>query len=333
MLEINTYIKLLELPNDKITAHVNVCNSRRMMLRYSLLFNFFRKNTVRLGLSTKHVYLVSSLKFIILCLFCFSEFLFLGPKLKAESHDKQLQKYVKNANSLEANKLKKARVAAQKTNGRVIKYYLIKKSVVQSKKAKAKTAAVKMVDAGLITSSMVKKNRWFVQKPFETSYSKISNIKLYEPPRLNAEENEKISRKAFVISKKHARDTGPIKPETIYSVETSRGAQKMTKARAIDGGSTRPGIVYTESSGREAMNISTTRARKTGPVKPESIYPESVSREAKGMTNERSKKFTVARKGLVYSAEMLKSMGRRPPIKNTSSKSASSVEESSNTGG
>ena len=305
MPEINTYIKLLELPNDKITAHVNVCNSRRMMLRYSLHFNLLRKNTVRLGLSTKHVYLVSSLKFIILCLFCFSEFLFLGPKLKAESHDKQLQKYVKNANSLEANKLKKARVAAQKTNGRVIKYYLIKKSVVQSKKAKAKTAAVKMVDAGLITSSMVKKNRWFVQKPFETSYSKISSIKLYQPPRLNPEENEKISRKAFVISKNRARDTGPNKQ----------------------------GVLYSEDTSRKAQNISTTRARETGPAKPEILYSEIVSREAKILSNERSKKYTVLRKGLVYSAEMLKNMGRRPPIKYAPFNSESSVEERSNPGG
>jgi len=275
------------------------------MLRYSLHFNLLRKNTVRLGLSTKPVYLVSSLKFIILCLFCFSEIVFLGAKLQAESHDKQLQKYVKNANTLEANKLKKARVAAQKTNGRIIKYYLIKKSVVQSKKAKANTAAVKMVDAGLITSSMVKKNRWFVQKPFETSYSKISSIKLYQPPRLNSEENEKISRNAFVISKNRARDTGPNKKGAIYSEDTSR----------------------------EAQNISTTRARETGPVKPDILYSESVSREAKNLSNERSKKYTVLRKGLVYSAEMLKSMGRRPPIKYAPFNSESSVEESSNTGG
>jgi hypothetical protein len=35
------------------------------------------------------------------------------------------------------------------------------------------------------------------------------------------------------------------------------------------------------------------------------------------MTNKRAKKFTAVRIGLVYSAELLKSMGRRPPIKNT----------------
>ena len=303
------------------------------MLKYNLQFKVLWKNTVRSGLSTKSGLLVSSLKFIVICLSCFLEIVFFSAKVQAESHDKQLQKYVKNTNNLEANKRKKARAAAQKTNGRVIKYYLIKKSVAQSNKGKAKIAAVKMVDAGLITASMVKKNRWFVQKPFETSYTKISSIEYYQPPRLSPIENEKISRKAFVISKKHARDTGPIKPETIYSEDTSRGALKMSKARALDAGSNRPGIVYTESSGREAMNISTTRARKTGPVKSESLYPESVSREAKGMTNERSKKFTVARKGLVYSAEMLKNMGRRPPTKNSSSKSASSAEESSNTGG
>ena len=86
-------------------------------------------------------------------------------------------------------------------------------------------------------------------------------------------------------------------------------------------------IVYSENSSREALKISTTRARETGPVKPDGYYPESVSREAKNMSNIRSKKYTVPRKGLVYSAEMLKSMGRRPPIKNIPFKSESSALE------
>ena len=86
-----------------------------------------------------------------------------------------------------------------------------------------------MVDAGLITASMVKKNRWFVQKPFETSYTKISPIKRYQPPRLSPEENEKTSRKVFTISKNYARDTGPVKPGSLYPEDTSRGALKMTK--------------------------------------------------------------------------------------------------------
>ena len=285
------------------------------------------KKTIHSGILRKPVLLVSSLKFIFISLFCFSEIVLFGSKLEAKSHNKQLQKYINNTNTLEVKKRKRARVAAQKTNGRVIKYYLIKKSVAQSNRGKAKTAATKMVDAGLITAGMVKKNRWFVQKPFETSYTKISSIQRYQPVRLSPVENEKISRKAFIISKKRARDSGPVKPGNIYLEDTSRGALKMTKDRALDAGSVRPGIIYTESSGREAMNISTTRARKTGPVKPESIYPESVSRDAKGMTNEHSKKFTVARKGLVYSAEMLKNMGMRPTTKFFPSDYESSVLE------
>ncbi len=307
-----------------------------MVLRFSLHFNLLRKNTVQTGLSTKPVLLVLSLKIIVLSLFCFSEIVFFGARLQAESHEKRLQSYVKNAKNLEDNKRKARRVAAQKTNGRVIKYYLIRKSVVQSKKSKAKTAAVKMVDAGLITASMVKKNRWFVQKPFETSYTKISPIKRYQPPRLSPEENEKTSRKVFTISKNHARDAGPVKPGSLYPEDTSRGALKMTKTRASDTGTTRPGIVYSENSGREAFKISTTRARKTGPVKPDILYPESVSREAKNMSNIRSIKYTVPRKGLVYSAEMLKSMGRRPPVKNIPFKSESSAlekKEESNSNG
>ena len=307
-----------------------------MKLNFSLHFNSLGKNTVGTGLSTQAVLLMSFLKIIIFSLICFSAIMFFGAKLQAESHDKQLQRYVKNANSLEANK-RKARVTAQKTNGRVIKYYLIRKSVAQSKKGRAKTASVKMVDAGLITASMVKKNRWFVQKPYETSYTKISSIKRYQPPRLNSEENEKISRKAFSISKTRARDTGPVKPDALYSEDTSRGALKMTKSRALKAGPARAGIVYSEDSGRDALKISTTRARETGPAKPDKLYSESVSREAKNMSNIRSKKYTVPRKGLVYSAEMLKSMGRRPPIKNIPFKSESSAlekkDESNSNGG
>ena len=160
--------------------------------------------------------MISTHKIIVFSLCCFSEILFLGGKLNADSFDKRLQYYFKDTKDLETKKQKARRVVAQK-HGRVIKYKLIKKSAAQSKKGKAKTAADKMVDAGLITASMVKKNRWFVQKPYETSFIKISSIKRYQPPPLNQVEIGKISRKAFEISKKRARETGPVKPDILYS--------------------------------------------------------------------------------------------------------------------
>ncbi|HIO84108.1 MAG TPA: hypothetical protein EYG61_08850 [Deltaproteobacteria bacterium] len=215
---------------------------------------------------------------------------------------------------MQANK-RKARIAGQKVSGRKIKYYLKNKSVLQSKRGKASTAAVKMVDAGLITASMVKKNRWFVRKPYQTSYTKISSIKQYQPPPVNPEENNRISRKALAISKTRARETWPVKPDSPYSEESSRNALSMSRARARVAGPAKPGIVYTESTSRAALNLSKSRARETGPVKPDRLYSESVSRYAMEITNKRSKKFYVVRiKGLVYSAELLKSMGRRPPI-------------------
>jgi len=91
----------------------------------------------------------------------------------------------------------------------------------------------------------------------------------------------------------------------------------MTKTRARVAGPAKTGIVYTESTSRAALKLSKARAQATGPVKPASLYSESVSRDAMEITNKRSIKFYVVRKGLVYSAELLKSMGRRPPIKNT----------------
>ena len=287
-----------------------------MMLRDKLNFNMFVKNLLVFGFSTESILTQKLQKSAIIMLICFSAALFFAGNMQADSHNNQLQKYIINAKNIEANK-RKARVAAQKTNGRTIKYYLKKKSVAQSKEGKAKTAAVKMVDAGLITASMVKKNRWFVQKPYQTSYTKISSIKKYQPPPINPEENNKISRKALLITKTRARDTGPVKPVSLYSEDSSRSVWEMTKTRARVAGPAKTGIVYTESTSRAALKLSKARAQATGPVKPASLYSESVSRNAMEMTNKRAKKFTAVRIGLVYSAELLKSMGRRPPIKNT----------------
>ena len=103
----------------------------------------------------------------------------------------------------------------------------MKKSEVLSKKSRNRIEAQKMVDAGLITASMVKKNRWFVKNPYETSYTKISSVKRYQPPPTNPLETQKVSRKAYLITKKRARDTGKVKPDTLYSKKTSVNALKL----------------------------------------------------------------------------------------------------------
>ena len=57
-----------------------------------------------------------------------------------------------------------------------------------------------------------------------------------------------------------------------------------------------------------------TRARRTGPVKPGIIYSKKVSREAMEMTLKRSQKALTARKGIVYTAKILRKMSKRPAI-------------------
>jgi len=67
---------------------------------------------------------------------------------------------------------------------------------------------------------------------------------------------------------------------------------------------------------RKALQMSKTRARITGPVKPDIIYSKKVSREAMEMTMtfKRSQKAVTARKGIVYTAKILRKMSKRPTI-------------------
>ena len=173
-----------------------------------------------------------------------------------------------------------------------MKYYILKKSVLQGRKSIAKKSANKMLETGLVTSNMVKNNHWFVKRPFQPRYSKVNIVSKYTPPEVNPEESDKISRKAIQMSKTRARITGPVKPGILYSEESSRGVLEMTK----------------------------TRARITGPVKPDIIYSKKVSREAMEMTLKRSQKAVSAGKtvsagkGIVYSAITLIKMSKRPTI-------------------
>ena len=72
-----------------------------------------------------------------------------------------------------------------------------------------------------------------------------------------------------------------------------------------------------------------TRARITGTVKPDIIYSKKVSREAMEMTMtfKRSQKAVTARKGIVYTAKILRKMSKRPTIVYAPFKSEKSGEK------
>jgi hypothetical protein len=173
-----------------------------------------------------------------------------------------------------------------------------------------------MLETGLVTSKMVKNNHWFVKKPFQPRYTKVNIVSKYTPPEENPEESDKIRRKALQMSKTRARITGPVKPGSLYSEESSREVLEMTKTRARVTGPVKPDILYSEESSRGVLEMTKTRARITGPVKPDIIYSKKVSREAMEMTMtfKRSQKAVTARKGIVYTAKILRKMSKRPTI-------------------
>ena len=224
-------------------------------------------------------------------------------ELTAESQGRKIQNYVKSGTTLQARK-RKAYENAQKESGLKIKSYLINKSAIQSKKGKSAAASQKMVESGLVTLEMFKKNRWFVKNPVQSSYTKLPDY----------EESKKISREALKMSKYRARITGPVKPDYLYAESHSRDALKMTRTRARITGPAKPGIIFAEDVGRDAMKISKTRAVATGPMKPETLYSEQVSRDAKKISIKTAKEYTTDRRDMSVYSNILESMSKRPAL-------------------
>jgi len=166
-------------------------------------------------------FMQKSLGIIIILLFCFSGGLFFEQNLGAESQGRKIQSYVKNGTVLQS-RIREARILEQKNKGRKVKYYVLKKSVLQGRKSIAKMSSNKMLETGLVTSKMVKNNHWFVKKPFQPRYTKVNIVSKYTPPEENPEESDKIRRKALQMSKTRVRITGPVKPGSLYSEESSR---------------------------------------------------------------------------------------------------------------
>ena len=201
---------------------------------------------------------------------------------------------------------RKAYENAQKESGLKIKRYLKSKSSLQSKKGKSAAASQKMVESGLISLEIFKKNRWFVKNPVHSPYVKLHDY----------EESKKISRDALKLTKYRARITGPVKPDSLYSESLSREAQTMTRTRKTISGPKKPGIIYAENIGREAKKISKIRAVVTGPIKPERLYSGKVSRDAKKISIKTAKEYTTDRRDMSVYPGILESMSKRPSLKN-----------------
>ena len=273
------------------------------MLKARLNSSFYKKYAAEECFTKSLNIFVKSLKKIMLGLFFITNIIISPHELTAESQGREIQNYVRSGTTLQARK-RKAYENAQKESGLKIKSYLINKSALQSKKGKSTAASQKMVESGLITLEMVKKNRWFVKKPVQSSYTKLPDY----------EESKKISREALKMSKYRARITGPVKPDYLYAESPSRDALKMTRTRARITGPAKPGIIFAEDVGRDAMKISKTRAVATGPVKPETLYSEQASRDAKKISIKTAKEYTTDRRDMSLYSNVLESMSKRPAL-------------------
>ena len=290
------------------------------MLRKRLHINLFMKKEIPERRWVEPKFRVKLLKVASVILSFFSANLFYGHGLEAESRGRKIQNYVKKESVLQARK-KKGRNFAKTEMGRKIRHYIKKRSFLQSNRSKMKARLKEIKDSGVIAYEMSKKNRWFLKKPVQTSYSKTSSDKHYVPRKPIPEETKKVGREALQMAK-NLSSAGPvIKPDVLYPDDPGREAQQMAKTRArIVRSVTKPDALYPDDPGREALQITKTRARKTGLVKPDDLYSRSVSNEARGMTYKwsrtrassmRTRKHASAG-GNVFTAKILKSMSKRP---------------------
>ena len=273
------------------------------MFNEKLNSSFYKKYAAEECLTKSLNIFVKSLKKIMLVLFFLTNIIITPHELTAESQGREIQNYVRSGTTLQARQ-RKAYKNAQKESGGKIKLYLINKSALQSKKGKSAAASQKMVESGLVTLEMFKKNRWFVKNPVQSSSTKLPDY----------EESKKISREALKMSKYRARITGPVKPDYLYAESHSRDALKMTRTRARITGPAKPGIIFAEDVGRDAMKISKTRAVATGPVKPETLYSEQASRDAKKISIKTAKEYTTDRRDMSVYSNILESMSKRPAL-------------------
>ena len=290
------------------------------MLSERLHINLFMKKEIPECRWVEPKFRVKILKVASVILSFFSVNLFYGHGLEAESRGRKIQNYVKKESVLQARK-KKGRTFAKTEKGRKIRHYIKKRSFIQSNRGKMKARLKKIKDSGVIAYEMSKKNRWFLKKPVQISYSKTSSDKHYVPRKPIPEETKKVGREALQMAKTLASAGPVIKPDVLYPDDPGREAQQMAKTRAsIVKSVDKPDALYPDDPGREALQITKTRARKTGLVKPDDLYSRSVSNEARGMTYKWSRtrassmrtRKQVSAGGNVFTAKILKSMSKRP---------------------
>ena len=321
------------------------------MLRERLHISLFMKKEIPERRWVEPKFRMKLLKITPVILSFFSANLFYGHGLEAESRGRKIQNYVKKESVLQARK-KKGRTFAKTEKGRIVRYYIKKRSFLQSNRGKMKARLKEIKDSGVIAYEMSKKNRWFLKKPVQISYSKTSSDKHYVPRKPIPEETKKVGREALQMAKNLASAGPVIKPDVLYPDDPGREALQMAKTRAsivksvdkpdalypddpgreaLQMAKTRASIVksvykpdalYPDDPGRDVLQITKTRARKTGLVKPDDLYSRSVSNEARGMTYKWSRTRASSMRtrkrasagGTVFTAKILKSMSKRPVI-------------------
>ena len=187
--------------------------------------------------------------------------------------------YIKNSKELKSKK-RQTLISSTQSDGQKINFFLKNSSKTRSRKSKKNIVTDRMKESGFATKNMVNDNMWFVKKPSQKSYNKISTIKRIVPSKFVTIEDKEVSLKASNISKIRARNTGYIKPEEVFSKDSSRKAKLISSSQTVSSGPVKPGPVYSENSSRLASDISNKRARATGPIKPEIIYSDQIGRKA-----------------------------------------------------
>ena len=228
--------------------------------------------------------------------------------------------YIKNSKDLKSKKRQKL-ISSTKSDGQKINNFVKNSSKTQSRKSKRNIVTDRMKESGIATKNMVKDNKWFVKKPFQKSYNKISTIKRIVPSKFLNVEDKDVSLKASKLSKIRARNTGYIKPEEVFSKDSSRKAKLISSSQTVSSGPVKAGPVYSENSSRLASDISNKRARATGPIKPEIIYSDQIGRKAFEMSL-KNKKIKKNKKNIEinysdqrYSVDFLRSLSRKNIIK------------------
>ena len=108
--------------------------------------------------------------------------------------------YIKNSKELKSKK-RQTQISSTKSDGQKINFFIKNSSKTRSRNSNRDIVTDRMKESGIATKNMVKDNRWFVKKPFQKSYNKISAIKRIVPSKFETVEDKDVSIKASKLSK------------------------------------------------------------------------------------------------------------------------------------